>query len=297
MLALPPAQRVARRFVAGERLEDAIAVIRSLNAQGMRATLDYLGENVLSETAARAAADAYVDALTAIHQEGLQSGVSVKLTHLGLDLGEDVAYENVRRVVARAAEVGRFVRIDMESSAYVDRTLAIYRRLRREFSNVGAVVQAYLYRTPEDVAALVQEGIADLRLVKGAYDEPPTLAWQDRQRIREAFFALIRQLWEPAARARGSRIAVASHDEAIINYTCTTAQRMGIPPDAFEFQFLYGVRRERARSLVTAGYRMRIYVPYGTHWYPYFMRRLAERPANLIFFLRAWLLETRSSAG
>ncbi len=287
ILALPPARRVARRFVAGERLEDALAVIRMLNLQGMHATLDYLGENVTSEAVARSAADAYVDALMAIHREGLHSGVSVKLTHLGLDLDEAIAYENLHRIVACAAEVGRFVRIDMESSAYVGRTLALYRRIRETFDNVGVVVQSYLYRTPRDVASLIEAGIADVRLVKGAYDEPPSLAWQERRQIREAFYALLRQLWEPAARAKGSRVAVASHDDAIIHYTCTTARRVGIAPDAFEFQFLYGVRRERARALVAAGYRMRVYVPYGTHWYPYFMRRLAERPANLAFFLRA----------
>lgn len=283
----PPARRVARRFVAGEDLEDALAVIRRLNTQGMIATLDHLGENVDSPDAAASAAQAYVDALEALHAHGLRSGVSVKLTHLGLDLGEEIAYANLRRIVAKAAEVNRFVRIDMESSAYVDRTLALYRRIRQEFPNVGTVVQAYLYRTPRDVAALIAEGLADLRLVKGAYDEPPTVALQDRRRIREAFFALLRQMWAPEARARGSRVAVASHDESILRYACALAQREGISPNTFEFQFLYGVRRDRARSLVKAGYRMRVYVPYGTHWYPYFMRRLAERPANLLFFLHA----------
>ncbi len=287
IVSFPPSRRVARRFVAGERLEDAVAVVRALNARGMTATLDHLGENVTNPEEARLAADAYLDALEAIRSHDLQAGVSVKLTHLGLDLGDEVAYENVRRIVERAAEVGRFVRIDMESSAYVDRTLAIYRRLREEFSNVGTVVQSYLFRTEEDVRQLIDEGIADLRLVKGAYDEPSDIAYQDRQRIREAFFALLRLMWTPDARTKGSRVAIGSHDEAVIRYACTLAERMGVPREEYEFQFLYGIRRDRAESLVAEGYRMRIYVPYGSQWYPYFMRRLAERPANLFFFLRA----------
>ncbi len=287
IVAFPPSRRVARRFVAGETLDDALAVIRTLNKQGMKATLDHLGENVVTVEDARIAANAYLEALEAIDQEGLQSGVSVKLTHLGLDLGDEVAYENVRRIVEKAAQVGRFVRIDMESSGYVDRTLALYRRLRQEFDNVGTVVQAYLYRTPGDVSHLIEEGIADLRLVKGAYDEPSDIAIQGRQRIREAFFALLRQMWTPEARARGSVVAIASHDEAVIRYACTLASRVGVGKDEFEFQFLYGIRRDRAEQLVAEGYRMRLYVPYGSQWYPYFMRRLAERPANLFFFLRA----------
>ncbi len=287
IIAFPPSRRVARRFVAGETLDEAIAVIRALNQQGMKATLDHLGENVLTVEDAREAANAYVEALDAIEREGLLSGISVKLTHLGLDLGDDVAYDNIRRIVKKATAAGRFVRIDMESSAYVDRTLNLYRRLRQEFDRVGTVVQAYLYRTPDDVRQLIDEGIADLRLVKGAYDEPPTIALQNRQRIREAMFALLRQMWAPEARAKGSVVAIGSHDEAVIRYACTLAARMGVAPEAFEFQFLYGIRRDRAESLVAEGYRMRIYVPYGSQWYPYFMRRLAERPANLLFFLRA----------
>lgn len=288
-----PARRMARRFVAGEHLEEALVVIRGLNAAGMRGTLDHLGENVDNPEAAADAAAAYEEALEALAREGLQSGVSVKLTHLGLDLGDEIAYQNVRRIVEKAAELGRFVRIDMESAAYVDRTLAIYRRLRQEFTNVGAVVQAYLYRTPQDVEALIREGIADLRLVKGAYNEPPTIALQDRRQIREAFFHLLREMWRPEARERHSRAAIASHDEAVIRYACTLARRLNVPPAEFEFQFLYGVRWARAQALVAEGYRMRLYVPYGTHWYPYFMRRLAERPANLLFFLRALLESPR----
>ncbi len=287
IVAFPVSRKVARRFVAGEHLDDALAVIRELNQRGMTATLDHLGENVTNPEEAQSAADAYVDALDAIGKENLQSGVSVKLTHLGLDLDHDLAYENLSRIVDKAAEVGRFVRIDMESSNYVDITLDMYRRIRQTYNNVGTVVQSYLRRTPSDVAQLIEEGIADLRLVKGAYDEPETIAYKDRQRIREAFIALIRQMWEPEARAKGSRVAVGSHDEAIIQYACSLASRMNVPRDEFEFQFLYGIRRDRAAQLVAEGYRMRLYVPYGSQWYPYFMRRLAERPANLLFFLRA----------
>ena len=287
IVRFPPSRRVARRFVAGETLDDALEVIRALNARGMKATLDHLGENVTTPDEAREAAAAYERALEAIGQYNLGSGVSVKLTHLGLDLGEELAYENLRRIAAAARAVNRFVRIDMEGSAYTDITLDMYRRIRREFDNVGTVVQAYLYRTPEDVARLIEEGIANLRLVKGAYDEPPEIALQDRERIREAFFALIRQMWAPEARAKGSYAAIGSHDEAIISYALAQAKRQGLKPDDFEIQFLYGIRRDRAEQLVQAGYQMRIYVPFGSQWYPYFMRRLAERPANLLFFLRA----------
>ncbi len=287
VLRFPPSRRMSRRFVAGETLEEALTVISRLNEQGMTATLDHLGENVRTPDEAASAADAYVEALDAIHHHHLQSGVSVKLTHLGLDLGEEIAYANLRRIVEKAADVGRFVRIDMESSAYTDKTLNMYRRIRGEFDNVGTVVQAYLYRTPKDVAQLIEEGIANLRLVKGAYDEPPEVALQNRERIREAFFGLLRQMWAPEARARGSFAAIGSHDEAVIRYAISLAQRMGLSPQDYEFQFLYGIRRDRAESLVREGYRMRIYVPFGSQWYPYFMRRLAERPANLLFFLRA----------
>ncbi len=287
IVRFPVSRRMARRFVAGETLEDAIRAVQALNAQGMLATLDHLGENVTSEAEARAAADEYLTALEAIFAVRANSNVSVKLTQMGLDLGDDFCYDNVTRIVRKAAELGNFVRIDMEGSPYTERTLAIYRRLRQRYSNVGIVVQAYLYRTRADVEALINEGIGHFRLCKGAYDEPATIAYRERPRVTQALNELVSLCLAEESRAKGAYAAIASHDEAVINFTRSYAEQHGIPPSAYEFQMLYGIRRELQTQLVQAGYRMRIYVPYGTHWYPYFMRRLAERPANLLFFLRA----------
>jgi proline dehydrogenase len=253
IVRVPVSRRMARRFVAGEKLEDAIAAVLTLNRQGMVATLDHLGENVSSEAEATAAADEYLLALDAIDTAGAQCNVSVKLTHMGLDLSDEFCYANVRRIICHAAEVGNFVRVDMEGSPYTERTLDLYRRLRGEFPNVGIVIQAYLHRSQADVEALIDESIGHFRLCKGAYDEPATIAYRDRPRVTQALNDLIGACFEPWARAKGAYAAVASHDEEVIDF----------------------------------GYRMRIYVPYGTHWYPYFMRRLAEKPANLKFFLRA----------
>ncbi|MCS6843600.1 MAG: proline dehydrogenase family protein [Caldilineales bacterium] len=287
IVSVPVSRRVARRFVAGETLDDAIAAIRAVNGQGMLATLDFLGEHVHSEAEATVNADEYIRALQAIKDANVQSGVSIKLTAMGLAVDDDFCYRNVRRIVAKAAEVGRFVRIDMEDSPVTDRTLAIYRRLRREFSNVGVVVQAYLYRTQEDVRQLMAEGIADLRLCKGAYDEPPAVAFQEKKDVDRNLVELIKLMFQGQADHPGTYPAIASHDHMIINWTKAYAYNRHIPNDCFEFQMLYGVRRELQQALAGQGYRMRVYIPYGTRWYPYFMRRLAERPANLLFFLRA----------
>jgi proline dehydrogenase len=278
---------MARRFVAGETLADAIAAVLSLNDQGMLATLDHLGENVTNEGEAIAAADEYLLALGALNIAGAASNVSVKLTQMGLDLGEDFCYANVGRIVRKAAELGNFVRVDMEGSPYTERTLAIYRRLRRQFGNCGIVIQAYLHRSQADVEALIAEGIGHFRLCKGAYDEPADFAYRERSRVTLALNEGVRACLEPAGQARQAYVAVASHDEEVINFTRAYAYQHGIPTTAYEFQMLYGIRRELQADLVRRGYRMRVYVPYGTHWYPYFMRRLAERPANLLFFLRA----------
>ncbi len=280
-------RRMARRFVAGETLQDALAAVERLNAQGMRATLDHLGENVATKPEATAAADEYLTALAAIHQAGLDSNVSIKLTHMGLDLGDDFCYANVSRIVRKAAEFQNFVRIDMESSEYTERTLAVYRRLARQFPNVGIVIQAYLKRSQADVESLIAEGMARLRLCKGAYDEPPEIAYRERARVTQAFIDLTTAVLAPAARARAAYAGIASHDSAVINFARAYAYQQEVPRNAFEFQMLYGIRRDLQARLVREGYQMRIYVPYGTHWYPYFMRRLAERPANLAFFLRA----------
>jgi proline dehydrogenase len=287
IVRVPVSRCMARRFVAGETLEDALAAVKSLNTQGMLASLDHLGENVTNEAEAIAAADEYLVALEALHLAQADCNVSVKLTQMGLDLSDDFCYANVSRIVLKAAELGNFVRIDMEGSPYTGRTVALYRRLRKRFSNVGIVIQAYLHRSQADVEALINEGIGNFRLCKGAYDEPATIAYHERSAVTQALNALVRTCLEPAGRAKGAYAAVASHDEDVIDFTRAYAYQHEIPPTAYEFQMLYGIRRELQAELVKRGYRMRVYVPYGTHWYPYLMRRLAERPANLLFFLRA----------
>ena len=283
----PPARRVARRFVAGETREDALAVIKQLNGMGALVTLDYLGEHVSDKKLARASAEEYKTVLTEIAANDLKSGVSLKLSAMGLHIDHEFCYENVREIVARARENDRFVRIDMEESALVDITLEIYRRLRSEFDNVGVVLQAYLHRTRDDLQSLIDAGIADIRLVKGAYNEPPEIAWQEREKIQQELQDLAKLMLTPEARKKGARMALGSHDDLVYNDVIAFARDQGIDPQSWEIQFLYGIRRDELARLLGEGIRMRVYVPYGESWYPYFMRRLAERPANLTFFLRA----------
>lgn len=287
IVRVPISRRMARRFVAGETLDDAIEAVKGLNRQGMSATLDHLGENVASEAEAFAAADEYLVALDALSAAQVDSNVSVKLTQMGLDLGDDFCHDNVSRIVRRAAELDNFVRIDMEGSPYTERTIAIYRRLRQRHNNVGIVVQAYLRRTQADVETLISEGIGHFRLCKGAYDEPATIAYRERPRVTQAMNALTRTCLAAEGRSKGAYAAIASHDEEVIRFARVFAHQHDVPATAYEFQMLYGIRRELQTDLVQRGHIVRIYVPYGTHWYPYFMRRLAERPANLLFFLRA----------
>ena len=287
IVRVPISRKMARRFVSGETLDEALDAVRELNRAGMIATLDHLGENVASQAEAVAAADEYMVLLDAIDESGVKSNVSVKLTQMGLDLGDDFCYDNVRRIVHRAQQLGNFVRVDMEGSDYTTRTLAIYRRLRGEFDNTGVVVQAYLHRTQSDVEGLIADGMGHFRLCKGAYDESETIAYRERPRVTQAMQDLISTGFTPESRARGAFMAIASHDEDVINFARAYTYQHGIAAGEVEFQMLYGIRRELQHALVKQGHVMRIYVPYGTHWYPYFMRRLAERPANLFFFLRA----------
>lgn len=287
IVRVPVSRRMAMRFVAGETVDEAVEAVRGLNRQGMIATFDHLGENVATRAEAVAAADEYLIALDALDESGVNSNVSLKLTQMGLDLGDDFCYDNVRRIIARAAELGNFVRIDMEGSEYAARTIGIYRRLRSEYANCGLVVQAYLHRTQSDVESLINDGLGHFRLCKGAYDEPATIAFRERARVTQAMQELIRTCFSKEARAKGAFAAIASHDEDVINFAKAYAYQHGLAPSQVEFQMLYGIRRELQTALVKQGYQVRVYVPYGTHWYPYFMRRLAERPANLAFFLRA----------
>jgi proline dehydrogenase len=232
-------------------------------------------------------ADEYIHALQAIQQTGVDANISIKLTAMGLAVDDEFCYRNVRRIVQAAAELGNFVRIDMEDSPVTDRTLHIYRRLRAEFPNVGVVIQAYLYRSEEDVRSLMEQGMAHLRLCKGAYDEPPAVAFQPKPEVDQNMAHLIQLMLDSQAQFPGTYPAVASHDHRIINWIKAYAHHHEIAPDRFEFQMLYGIRRDLQQQLADQGYRMRVYIPYGTRWYPYFMRRLAERPANLLFFARA----------
>ena len=274
------AHRFARRFVAGDQLEEVLDVCRRVNAEGIHATLDYLGENVTSLEEAGMCRDAYLRTLGAIVNQGIDSNVSLKLTQFGIDFCEQACRNNVRALVKFAAENRSFVRIDMESSAYTERTLCIVEDLYEEYGSCGTVIQAYLYRSAKDIERLNARGIR-VRLCKGAYLEPASAAFPHKRDVDRNYRDLARVLL-----AEGSYPAIATHDEAIIEDIIGYCREKAIGPDRFEFQMLYGIRRDLQRKLVKEGYRLRIYIPYGEAWYPYFMRRLAERPANLLFLAK-----------
>ena len=269
----------ASRFVAGESFADAIPVLRDLNQKGLRANTTLLGEGVKDSATTRAVVNEYKTDLDRIAVEGLQTNIALKLTHLGLDLDSDLAYRNVAEVVAHAATLGNFIRIDMEESARVDDTLRIYRRLRADgHDNVGTVLQSYLFRTPADLESLLPLS-PNLRLVKGAYLEPAKLAYPRKADVDRAYIDLAERMLTD-----GAFTAIATHDERIIDHIIEFTSRHGIGTDRFEFQMLYGVRPRYQIDLVRAGQRVLIATPYGPHWYLYLMRRLAERPANLVWF-------------
>src|SRR5579884_4189068 len=255
---------VSRRFVAGETLDEAIAAARALNQRGLHVSLDHLGENVSDAAEARAAA---------------QDNISIKLTALGLDISPDLCEENVRRILERARQFPIFVRIDMEGSAYTEQTVAMTLRLHEQFEHVGTVIQSALYRSRKDIEKLIAKGVR-VRLVKGAYQEPKTVAFQNKSEVDRNYIELMKPLL-----LRGNYPAIATHDEAMIQATRKFARDNGISKAAFEFQMLYGIRRDLQEKLVQEGYNVRIYVPYGSQWYPYLMRRMAERPANLMFVM------------
>ena len=275
--------RVVGRFIPGETLDEALAAVREINAAGMTATLNPLGENVTTEAEAAAATDAYIEILERIAAEQLDCNVSVKLTVMGLDLGTDVATANLRRVLRSAASSGNFVRIDMEASDYVEVTLEIWREVRQEFPAVGVVIQSYLRRSMADIESLAAEGAA-IRVVKGAYAEPPEIAFPDKGDVDDEYLKILDRLALPDAVAHGAAVAVASHDPAMVAHGRALIEKDALP--AWEFQMLYGIGKGLQRELVAAGHRVRVYVSYGPSWYPWFMRRLAERPANLGFFLK-----------
>ncbi|HYL68718.1 MAG TPA: proline dehydrogenase family protein [Candidatus Limnocylindria bacterium] len=273
-------RRVARRFVAGETLDDAVEAGREVNHAKRSASLDLLGENVSDEAGARRASEGYLAIFDRIAREKLDANVSLKLTQLGLDLGEPLCQELLEGIVGHAAELGNFVRIDMEGSAYTQRTVEITKRVRAKYSNVGTVMQSYLYRSEQDVNDLLRGGCR-MRLCKGAYKEPPDIAYPKKSDV-DANFVKLMKLLLPSGIYHG----IATHDPAIIQATKEFVRQQNIGREQFEFQMLYGIRTDLQEQLVREGYRLRVYIPFGTDWFPYFMRRLAERPANLVFFLR-----------
>jgi proline dehydrogenase len=271
---------MARRFVAGETLDEAIAAARKCNDVGMLASLDYLGENVATTTDAQRARDAYLEIFERIAKEDLQANVSCKLTQLGLDLSAEFCEGLVLSVVERAAGYGNFLRVDMEGSVYTQRTVELVKRIRARSPAIGTVIQAYLYRSEGDIQDLLSYGCR-VRLCKGAYKESSEVAFE-RKRDVDANYVRLMQMLLPS----GFYHAIATHDPHMIGETIRWAAAKQISKDDFEFQMLYGIRTDLQRRLVNGGYHVRIYIPYGRDWFPYFMRRLAERPANIGFLLR-----------
>lgn len=272
---------MALRFVAGETLDEALEASRRLNDQGLEVTLDFLGESVTDRERAEAATGSYLRSLDTIPGSGARASISLKPTQLGLAIDPNLCYENLLRIVGRARELDNFVRIDMESSAYTQSTLDVFERVFERYRNVGVVIQSYMRRSEGDIARLVELG-APVRLCKGAYDEPVSVAFQRKEEVDANYVKLMKMLL-----SGGAPTAIATHDEKMVNATLAFVREEGIDAQAFEFQMLYGVRRDYQRRIVSDGHRMRIYVPYGSEWYSYLMRRMAERPANLIFVTRA----------
>lgn len=279
----PISRRMAERFVAGDTVDDAVRAAKELNRENLSVSLDFLGESVASRDEAEAATDMAIHTLERLAAERIDANLSIKPTQLGFDIDEDFCRANVERVLARARELGDgegeiFVRLDMESSEYTERTVALVEALwAAGFRNVGTVLQSYLRRTPDDVERLVALG-SRIRLVKGAYKEPETVAFPEKSEVDRMFVEEMKTLL-----ARGRYPAIATHDEAIIDATRRFAWEHGVSKDAFEFQMLYGIRRDLQSRLREEGYNVRVYVPFGSSWYPYLMRRLAERPANVVF--------------
>jgi proline dehydrogenase len=272
-------QRISSRFVAGTTVEEALKATQAINALGMSVSLDNLGENVTNADEARHSAQLYHELLDRITERGLDANVSLKLTHMGFDVDQKLAVDIVSSLVQHAREKRNFVRIDMEGSPYTQRTIELVKEVHRQNGNrgIGAVIQSYLRCSEADVQDLVSQGIR-IRLCKGAYKEPPEIAFPEKAEVDANYVKLVKILLKS-----GAYHGIATHDEKMIEATIHFAQAEKIPPSAFEFQMLYGVRRDLQRELVKQGWRMRVYIPFGTEWYPYFMRRLAERPANALF--------------
>ena len=280
---MPGFRGIARRFVAGQTQADVLEAVGRLNAAGFEATVSFLGEEVTSEIEVRRAIDEFTSFATAAREQRLRSHISIKLTELGLAFDRGLAERSLETVVEHARREGTFVRIDMEDSRYTESTLEIFQNARRRHENLGIVIQAYLRRSAGDIERLARDG-APVRLVKGAYQEPESIAFQSKREVDENYARLV-DLYFSHAEAR-ARLAIATHDPRMVRAALQSARRRGATRATFEFQMLYGIRTELQRALRDRGHAVRIYVPYGSHWYPYMMRRLAERPANLWFFLR-----------
>jgi proline dehydrogenase len=280
-----PFKKLTTRFIAGENIEEAVNAIRELNANGCSASFDHLNESVGSAAETEEEVREYLDILSRIDESGIDSNVSIKLTQFGLEIDPDLAYRNARRVVEDAARRGNFVRIDMEGSSVTQATIDVFKRLRSEFglNEVGIVLQSYLYRTMKDARELLRIP-ARIRLCKGAYNEPPEVAYPNKADVDKNYVDVMQVLL-----SSGVYHGIATHDPKMIDATIDFAGREGIGKDKFEFQMLYGIRRDLQEQLARDGYNLRVYVPYGKHWYPYFMRRLAERPANVWFVLKNFL--------
>ncbi len=283
----PPARSTARRFIAGETLDEAVAVVRTLNANGIKGLMNEVGEAITTREEATQAAQEIKALLRRIDSEGLDASISLKPSHIGQTFGRDFFFETVADIVDTARQFNNYVEMDMEGSADVDDTLEVFHRLLDTFQNgLKLAVQGYLHRTPADVEKLIAHG-GGIRLVKGAYAEPPEIAIQAHEAINAAMIRVMEQTLAPEARAQGAFLALGSHDPALIEWLIARTTELGIAKDQFEFQMLQGVRRDEQLRLAQLGYQVRIYVPYGAAWYPYFMRRLAERPSNVLFMARA----------
>lgn len=283
----PLTRPMSRRFVAGETTQELLAAVQEVNDQGLSATANYLGEAVTDRESARSAADTYLELMDAIHRDELDAGVSLKFTQMGQDIDEGFLRENLDRLLERGRETDTFIRFDMESSDYTEQTLDAFETLWDEgWRKIGVVLQAYLKRTAGDVRRMIDLG-APVRLCKGAYAEPPELAFQDMDRIRDNFIELMRPLL-----SEGHEPAIATHDPILIDAVREHTAAEGIGPERFEFQLLYGVRRDLQQELLDEGYRVRVYIPFGEMWYPYLMRRLAERPENMLFMVGSVVKES-----
>jgi proline dehydrogenase len=279
-------KKAVTRFMPGENVQDALAASRTLASQGIATVLTQLGENITDAHEADEVRAHYLDVLSRVAKTDLDCQISIKLTQLALDIDKDLCFQHVRALVERARSLGNFVWIDMEQHQYVDATLEVYRRVLAELPNVGLCLQAYLYRTPADLATLIPLG-GGVRLVKGAYREPATIAYPHKRDVDAQYLTLARQMISPEARAAGFKPVFGTHDQRIIRAIQDHAGSTGVPKEAFEFDLLYGIQRSEQQQLAREGYRVRVLISYGTHWFPWYMRRLAERPANMWFVAKS----------